>query len=298
MQKIESQICVVENNKVRPVCPNSILLLSNAQADWQPTVLEQHWFPVFEQPEVTTKGHMISLHLSEAVDFQHNMQGKWRCDRLDFQDISITPHGTTFNGCWHKPMETIILRLDADWLNNLVSENFNWKAWQLDLHLGKQDTLLYSLILNIRNEIANGSAAGQLYKDSLLNTLGIHLLSKYSSLKDSVEFKDRGLSRSRLRRAKEYIKDNFTQPLKLADIAEEVGLSQFYFDRQFKKSTNLTPHQYLIYYRFDRAQDLLKNSNLKIAEVAENCGFSSQSYFTRQFRIQFGVTPKVYRDRL
>ena len=298
MQKNKSQICVAENNRMRPVCPDSTLLLSNAMDSWQPTVLEQHWFPIFEQPEVTTEGHIISLHLSQAIDFQHNMQGKWQCDRLNFQDISITPHNTTFHGCWDKPMETIMLRLDAGWLNSFALENCDRECQQLNLHLGKQDTLLYSLILNIRNEIANDYPAGQLYSDSLLNTLGIHLLCKYSSHNKAIALQDLGLSPSRLRRAKEYIEVNFAQQIKLEDIAKEVGLSQFYFDRQFKKLTDMTPHQYLTQYRIDRAQDLLKNTDLKIGAIAQSCGFSSQSYFTRQFRLQLGVTPKVYRDRL
>ena len=298
MQKIKSQICVAENNLVRPVCPSSTLLLSNAQESWQPTVLEQHRFPPFEQPEVITKGHIISLHLSEAVDFQHNMEGRWRCDRLDYRSVSITPHNTSFHGCWDKPMETIMLRLDAGWLNNLSQENCDRECQRLDLHLGKQDTLLYSLILNIRNEVANNYPAGQIYSDSLLNILGIHLLSKYSSHNQAIALQDLGLSPSRLYRAKEYIEVNFAQQIKLADIAKEVGLSQFYFDRQFKKSTNLTPHQYLTQCRINRAQDLLKNTDLKIGAIAQACGFSSQSYFTRQFRLQLGITPKVYRDRL
>lgn len=104
-----------------------------------------------------------------------------------------------------------------------------------------------------------------------------------------------GLPRYKLRRAAEFIEAHASQVIRIEDIARSVGVSRYHFHRQFKKSTGLTPHQYIVQKRIDRAKSLLSRSDLPIIEVGARVGFADQSHFTTTFRKLTSMTPRAYR---
>lgn len=81
-------------------------------------------------------------------------------------------------------------------------------------------------------------------------------------------------------------------------LAAEAGLTNSHFCRVFKRATGTSPHQFVMKARLDRARDVLSQSTLSIARVAEMTGFASQSHFTRAFRQYFGQTPSDWRHTL
>lgn len=105
-----------------------------------------------------------------------------------------------------------------------------------------------------------------------------------------------GLPPRRLQRVLEYVKENIEKDLSVAEMAQVVGMSQYYFSKLFKMSTGTTPHQYVMRQRVERAQDLLRDGNAALVEVATNVGFETQSHFTSVFRRLVGITPKKFRE--
>ena len=81
------------------------------------------------------------------------------------------------------------------------------------------------------------------------------------------------------------------------EIAAVADLSQFHFARAFRKSTGLTPQQFLMQQRIERAKELLKHDKLPIVEVSLRTGFKNQSHFTSLFRKFTSLTPKMWRDK-
>jgi AraC family transcriptional regulator len=102
----------------------------------------------------------------------------------------------------------------------------------------------------------------------------------------------------RLQQVIDYVNEYLDQDIKLTDLAECAGMSQYYFVHLFKQAMGITPHQYLIQQRVERAKQLLKLKNVVISDIAFQCGFNSQSHLTRIFRQVTGMTPKSYRDNL
>jgi AraC family transcriptional regulator len=73
-------------------------------------------------------------------------------------------------------------------------------------------------------------------------------------------------------------------------------LSQYHFARAFRKSTGLTPQQYLMQQRIERAKQLLASEDLPLVEISLRAGFKNQSHFTTLFRKFTKLTPKTWRE--
>ena len=86
------------------------------------------------------------------------------------------------------------------------------------------------------------------------------------------------------------------QKVSLQDMAEQLGISSFYFAKMFRKSTGKSPYQYLKHLRLEQAKILLRTSTeLSITDIAHQLGFSDHSHFTKQFRNYTLQTPLNYR---
>ena len=105
-----------------------------------------------------------------------------------------------------------------------------------------------------------------------------------------------GLPPRRLQRVFSHVRENIARDLSVAELAQVVGMSQYYFSKLFKMSTGTTPHQYVMRQRVERAQEHLRESRTALAEVATQVGFETQSHFTSVFRRLVGATPKHYRE--
>lgn len=100
-----------------------------------------------------------------------------------------------------------------------------------------------------------------------------------------------------LRRARDHVDRNYHQPLELEDLAAVARLSKFHFHRLFRETYGVTPGNYVSQRRIERAQDLLRTSNLTVTEVCMTVGFSSLGSFSSRFRGIVGETPSEFQRR-
>lgn len=100
-----------------------------------------------------------------------------------------------------------------------------------------------------------------------------------------------GLSVRSARRVQEFLNENFTRKIALAEMAVVCGLSPYHFMRAFSRTFGMPPHQYVLELRLDFAERLLADSRMTIADIAHLSGFSSQSHFTTVMKKYRGVTP-------
>ncbi len=105
-------------------------------------------------------------------------------------------------------------------------------------------------------------------------------------------------SNNLIKKSMDYMKSNLEKPLTLADISSYVSLSPVYFHNCFKTAVGKTPHEYLNEERIKRAANLLLSKNWNLAEIAYECGFSSQSYFNYAFKKAMNMTPRQYMKKM
>lgn len=124
--------------------------------------------------------------------------------------------------------------------------------------------------------------------DSVLFTI----FSEVSALSLSSEY---SASRLRIERAKRFLEAHAFEQIKLADLANELGLSPFTTIRQFKASTGKTPHAYLLEFRLEAAKRMLLRTSASVESIAKSVGFDDLAYFSRFFKRRTGVTPSSFR---
>lgn len=84
--------------------------------------------------------------------------------------------------------------------------------------------------------------------------------------------------------------------LKVKTIADHIGVSTTYFQNIFKECVGMTPNEYLVQVRIKKAKYLLTHTSASIAIIADQCGFSSNAYFSYAFKKWEGIKPSQYRD--
>jgi AraC-like DNA-binding protein len=100
----------------------------------------------------------------------------------------------------------------------------------------------------------------------------------------------------RQRRVADFIEANLAEPIRLQDLAEAAGLSRMHFAAQFRAATGLRPHDYVVRRRIEKAQELLRDGSIPLAQVALGVGFQTQAHFTTVFRDQVHETPGRWRQ--
>ena len=98
-----------------------------------------------------------------------------------------------------------------------------------------------------------------------------------------------------IRLAKQYIQENYRRNITLEDVCGAVGFSSAYFSALFKKETGEGFSKYLTQVRIDQAKELLRETNLPVAEVCEAVGYSDRKHFTQTFHKMTGVNPAEFR---
>lgn len=118
-----------------------------------------------------------------------------------------------------------------------------------------------------------------------------------SLLADQVLIREQHSEPEAIAKARRFIHENLSEPLRLRDAARSAALSTSYFSRMFKKSTSLSFTEYLARVRVDQARELLLNPNLHVSEIAFAVGFQSIPHFNRVFKKLTGTAPGAYRQR-
>jgi AraC-like DNA-binding protein len=103
------------------------------------------------------------------------------------------------------------------------------------------------------------------------------------------------LQKWRMKRVTDHVDAHLSRRITLADMAAAAGLTRMHFAAQFRASTGMRPHDFVLQRRIERAQELLRNPELALVDVALSVGFQTQAHFTTVFKHFAGGTPHRWR---
>lgn len=189
-------------------------------------------------------------------------------------------------------------------LGNLGEVNYLWVHFtgsDVLSRLEKYGIMLFPKI-NQTNPINNissrfqklfeGFARNDMFRESDLSALLDRLLIEVGRSIFNKKTEKISLSKS-LR----YINEFYTSDIKITYLASMENMCMTSYNLYFKKQMGISPTKYIIKLRMDSAKDLLKNSNLSIAEISTKCGYNDYNFFSRAFKNENGISPTEYRKK-
>lgn len=94
-----------------------------------------------------------------------------------------------------------------------------------------------------------------------------------------------------VKKAIDYIEANYVSNLSIEDICKEIYVTPYHFIRVFKDTTGMTPHEYILKVRLEKARNLLKSDVINVSQAASLCGFVNTAHFSAVFKKRYGITP-------
>lgn len=249
--------------------------------------------------------HVIMVNLGGPHDLEERIDGRAFRTSGFFGDVAFIPAGTPaeFLSLAGEPqgVECVAVRLDPGFVRDAaLGADVDPDGIELVGLLGGRDPEIERIGTSLLSELENGGLLGDLYADSLATLLAVSLLRNHSSLGRAGARRTEltpagGLPRGSLRRVKDYVEENLSGELTLAELSGVAHMSPFHFSRMFKLSAGLSPHQYVIRRRVELAKRLLSGTGLPLHEVARTAGFTDQSHLAKHFRLRLGTTPRAFR---
>ncbi|MEM1370042.1 MAG: AraC family transcriptional regulator [Cyanobacteria bacterium P01_H01_bin.15] len=268
-------------------------LLSSFSAQWHELMVAYDYFLAGQYPDVAAKQHSVAIFidLPKFTSVTRKIGGERRCNRLVQGDLVIVPANT-----WHQAEpETsggaIMVGIDPQEFTQFIDEAVECDGVELVPCFASTDPLVHQIGLALKRALENANQSSRLYAETLTNALMAHLIQHYCGNPFRLPTYTGGLSPLKLQQVVDYIHTHLSHDLALNELAEITQMSAHYFSELFKQSTGMSPHQYVIYCRIERAKQLLRETEFTIADVAKIVGFVDQSHFHRHFKRLVGVTP-------
>jgi AraC family transcriptional regulator len=276
------------------VVPQPAVLTSSG---WNGMHLELHQQPTFATAEHQHTMHVLAYGIADSSSVCATgarwLDGKLERERRATGDIAIIPAGIAHRCSWDTPAQFMVLAIEPALLQQVGQDWVNPDRIELmPQFMNRHDRFIQGMLSTLKEEAERGGMGSHLLVDSLKTALAVHLLRKYCVTCPKLSSYTDGLPQAKLALVIDYINTHLHEDLRLATIATVAQSSPYHFLRLFKQRMGVTPHQYILQCRIERAEQLLQHSQLSIAEIAIQTGFCDQSHLTRSFKRLMGITPK------
>lgn len=271
---------------IGPPSPSCSLLAERfklGSTDWQTHVPEEQ---------------LVSLFLSPATFYK-------RLKPDVISEMHLVPGEVIFSrrhewesARWNETINILSVRIADSALKSAARDYSSNERTEIVSTSQVNDERLTGLLYTLEAERARGYPTGRLFLDSIEAAIAALLVSSYGTYLSKPRLVKGGLAPQRLRRVLEFMHANVDKQVTLESLATCAGLSASHFSHQFRASTNMTPHQYMLRIRMDRCKELLRSQNMSMLEIALETGFQNQQHFSTVFRRVVGTSPSDYRREL
>jgi AraC family transcriptional regulator len=266
------------------------------KAGWRSVLLRAYTDPpvVEEFTTAATADQLIVLVTSGSCSIEGRYAGRWESACYEAGDIGMTAPGQSTALRWRSetPHSTLHLHVPARTLRQMYRELApgDPERFQMPSVLCKRDPFIEQVIRGLGEAMTQGIP--DVYAETVGDLLAAHLLTRHAHLPAPRRI---GRDAARLRRADDYLSENFASEISLEEIARHVGVSRFHVVRLFKQEYGETPFQRLTRLRMEEAKRRLTSTSDPVIEIAMDCGYQNPGNFASAFRRVVGVTPRAYR---
>ncbi len=270
---------------------------SSANLNWPGVVLEKGSSPYFYPNNVFTPYFYFALALDQDLHWNVASADGITALKTAPGEIWINPPKTPFTHEISEPCYFVILAVEESVFLESCTLPVAGKALQFLNNYNVHDDSIKGIMDLFVIEAMGGGRNGLPYLKNLLSLLSTHYIQSYSNFTDLINERMEAskFGRTEMARLDTYIESHLGEGLTVDDLADQLHCSKFYFLREFKKLMDITPYQYLMTKRLERARDRLMTTEQSIAVVGMDLGFNDQAHFTRAFKNQFGLTPGQFQ---
>lgn len=209
--------------------------------------------------------------------------------------IYIRDLSDTYKADLRGPFDFVLFEISPASLGKIADDAEMSGVTSLSVETASKDIVLANLARALVPSLEKPEEANALFVDQMTTAIGTYLVQRYGGRPAKASDRLGSLSRAHEDLAKSLLLENLDGNVSISAVAQMCNLSRGYFIRAFRETTGMTPYQWVLRERIDRARDLLRASNTPLAEVAIACGFADQSHFTRVFAGIVGTTPGNWR---
>lgn len=251
-----------------------------------PFVIERHRVLLDEAATPPAPAPVILLHTG-GKSFSYRTRSV--ADRTSLPGlVTFLPTGARTEVALRGVSEGLLLYFDSD---RRVPD------WVAERRSREPVTFVDNLLLALAQQLLAAATSDD--DSDYLRLLGNALLAQLRrALQGSVRVQPTRGSRSALllvHLAIQHVHEHLDSELTIRGLAARTGVGTTHFSQVFREATGVTPHQYILRARIERACELLRMTSLSIAEVSGSVGFAGQAHFCTAFGRQTGVTPSAYR---
>lgn len=252
----------------------------------------------FDMPAVN-EPFIVWIVAGEATTEERELGGELVTTHIRPGSLFLTMAGAPYAFRWKRlspePLQVVLLLLGMPIFESALQELYGERAQEAHFRnaSGAEDAPLVALLASLRGELVqpNGSA---LFVRGMADAIAVHLARHYVDVGAS-QLEGSALPAYKLRLVTLWMGEHLAEPFSLATLANIAGMSEFHFNRLFKKATGLPPSQYHIRLRMEAARRMLRETATSIVDVAAQVGYSNPSHFAQQFRKETGLSPSDYR---
>lgn len=270
---------------------------SSVNLGWKGVLLEKGYSPFFYPKNIYTETFYFALSISASTKWKAYTDASSKDIKAEPGEVWLNPPNTPFTHEVNVPCYFILLLIEEQELYKNFDEKLPEQKLNFLTQYNINDVSLANVIHLFYQEVKNSGKNGRLYFENLKKLFSSYFIRNYSDYSDIISKNQQSnLNEAMINSIRNYILEHISEDISIDDLAFQLGLSKFYFLKEFKKFTGITPYQFILKLKLEKAQELLRSTNKSLSEIAYELSFSDQSHFSRLFTKTFGESPKKYKS--
>lgn len=222
--------------------------------------------------------------------------GDWLQEEVKGRHLWVIGVGVAHKLEWRRETLRLVFYVEPAFVNDSAGFEITGSVL-LNLHLvAKCDAKIPNLLADFENMDQPSNQSESIHLESLSSLVTVRILRAWECLRNGLPRSSAGLSNRAFAQVEQLLDSRLDEKIMISEMARTVGMSESNFSRLFKRRMGITPGQFLIDRRIQKAKEMLLLDDYRIGEIALCVGFSNQGHFDVFFKRRVGLTPTEYRS--